>query len=119
MQICGGEACKASGWHVVSDISQDLRDVTASATEAGCNRHYFGGPGDTRLSVGPAAPLLECDRQDRPCCSQLPALRNKMTGSSSSLLPWPALLARDGWPPPPATPINAAMRVSNDAMVAA
>lgn len=46
----------------------------ATTTEAGSNGHYFGGPGDKTPShhqtVGLASPLLDWDRQDRPCfCS--------------------------------------------------
>jgi hypothetical protein len=43
----------------------------ATTTEAGSNGHYFGGPGDKTPShhqtVGLASPLLDWDRQDRPC----------------------------------------------------
>lgn len=117
----GGEACTASGWHVVHDISQGLNDIMANTTAAGCKRHYFGGPGDanSKVSVGPAGPLLEVTAKNDIASVQLSALRNKMTGSSTSLLLWPAHLPADGWPPVPATLVNAAMRISNEAMVAA
>ena len=84
MKACGAEARKASGWYAVSDISQDQRDVTTSTTEAGCNRHSFGGPGDTNRSrhkaVGPASPLLERDRQDRPCICSVAGLAEQDDG---------------------------------------